>query len=61
LREKKCYFFASSGDDINDNVTADTIRNWLGDFSKRVKSLPKLAARMGQPFSKTTPTIVVLK
>lgn len=23
LREHKCYFFASSGDDINDNITGN--------------------------------------
>ena len=35
LREGKCYFFASSGDDITDGITADHVckprsRSWFG-------------------------------
>lgn len=39
-------------------MVADTIRSWLGDFSK-ISSLAKYASRLGQAFSKTFPTIPV--
>lgn len=59
LREHKTYFFASKGDDLpEDCATAETVRRWAGDF-KDVTTLPKYAARMGQAFSSTDPTIKV--
>jgi len=58
LRTAKCNFFASTGYDIEDSITAQTVREWAGDFSC-INSVSKLAARMGQAFSKTTPTIQI--
>ncbi|EEB08216.1 RNA-directed RNA polymerase Rdp1 [Schizosaccharomyces japonicus yFS275] len=47
LREHGAYFFASGEDE-----SADSIRNWMGDFSNN-ESVAKYAARMGQCFSTT--------
>ncbi|CAG8525700.1 7878_t:CDS:2, partial [Ambispora gerdemannii] len=47
LREHSCWFFASS-----DTLTADHIRERMGDFSD-IKVVAKYAARMGQCFSST--------
>jgi RNA-dependent RNA polymerase len=58
LRENKCYFFASEGDDVDEQLSATAIRNWMGDFSG-LTSLAKYSARLGQAFSKTTPTIAI--
>jgi RNA-dependent RNA polymerase len=41
LREHSCWMFASMNDDIN----ADTIRTWMGDF-RNVRPVAKLAARV---------------
>jgi hypothetical protein len=47
LRDHSCWFFASTHD-----LTADDIRDWMGDFSTN-KNVAKYAARMGQCFSST--------
>ena len=54
LRESKCYFFSSP----SEGISAATLRAWMGDFSS-VKGLAKVAARLGQAFSHTIPTIEV--
>lgn len=43
LREHSCWMFAS----IRDGVTADTIREWMGDF-RNVRPVAKLAARVSK-------------
>ncbi|KAF9389237.1 hypothetical protein BGX21_000151 [Mortierella sp. AD011] len=48
LRDNSAWFFCPQGGD----QTADSIRQWMGDFS-RIKSIAKYAARMGQCFSST--------
>ncbi|CAG8460481.1 5250_t:CDS:2, partial [Racocetra persica] len=47
LRDHSCWFFAPT-----DKLTADDIRNWMGDFSENCV-VAKYAARMGQCFSST--------
>jgi RNA-dependent RNA polymerase len=47
LRDHSCWFFAPTYD-----LTADDIRDWMGDFSTN-KNVAKYAARMGQCFSST--------
>ncbi|CAG8489996.1 3781_t:CDS:10, partial [Racocetra fulgida] len=47
LRDHSCWFFAPT-----DKLTADDIRNWMGDFSGNCV-VAKYAARMGQCFSST--------
>ncbi|GBC00871.1 hypothetical protein RclHR1_00040022 [Rhizophagus clarus] len=47
LRDHSCWFFASTHD-----LTADNIRDWMGDFSN-IRNVAKYAARMGQCFSST--------
>ncbi|RIA85008.1 putative RNA-dependent RNA polymerase 1 [Glomus cerebriforme] len=47
LRDHSCWFFASTQD-----LTADNIRRWMGDFSD-IKTIAKYSARMGQCFSST--------
>jgi hypothetical protein len=47
LRDHSCWFFSPTG-----NLTADKIREWMGNFSTN-KSVAKYAARMGQCFSST--------
>ncbi|KAI9594184.1 RNA dependent RNA polymerase-domain-containing protein [Syncephalis fuscata] len=54
LREYGCWFIASKQGD--NGITADQIREWMGDFSD-YKIIGKLAARMGQCFSSTRMTI----
>ncbi|UJR27682.1 hypothetical protein I4U23_008960 [Adineta vaga] len=46
LREHSCWMFAS----IKNDVTVDTIHNWMGNF-QNVRPVAKLAARLGQLFS----------
>ncbi|XVF09248.1 hypothetical protein REPUB_Repub07fG0075800 [Reevesia pubescens] len=53
LRSNSVWMFAS-----NDMVKADDIREWMGCF-KKIRSISKCAARMGQLFSSSLPTIVV--
>ncbi|CAG8694444.1 16564_t:CDS:2, partial [Dentiscutata heterogama] len=48
LREHSCWFFAS----IPNVISADKIREWMGDFSN-IKNVAKYAARMGHCFSST--------
>jgi RNA-dependent RNA polymerase len=47
LRDHSCWFFAPTYD-----LTADDIRDWMGNFSTN-KTVAKYAARMGQCFSST--------
>ncbi|XP_057952137.1 RNA-dependent RNA polymerase 2 [Malania oleifera] len=53
LRSNSVWMFAS-----NDNVTAEDIRGWMGCF-KKIRSVSKCAARMGQLFSSSLQTAVV--
>ncbi|PKA52670.1 putative RNA-dependent RNA polymerase 2 [Apostasia shenzhenica] len=53
LRGNSCWMFASNGD-----VSAETIRKWMGDFNK-IRSVSKCAARMGQQFSSSFPAMPV--
>ncbi|XP_020589018.1 probable RNA-dependent RNA polymerase 2 [Phalaenopsis equestris] len=53
LRANSCWMFSSNGD-----VTAASIRNWMGDFNK-IRSVSKCAARMGQQFSSSFPSVCV--
>ncbi|MCI35899.1 RNA-dependent RNA polymerase 1-like, partial [Trifolium medium] len=39
-------------------LTADSIRAWMGDFS-RIKNVAKYAARLGQSFGSSTETLSV--
>ncbi|KAI3641046.1 hypothetical protein MIR68_001924 [Amoeboaphelidium protococcarum] len=56
LRSHSCWFFCACADldDPSKMVTAQTIRDWMGDFSN-IKTVAKFAARLGQCFSSTTP------
>ncbi|XP_007036161.2 PREDICTED: RNA-dependent RNA polymerase 2 [Theobroma cacao] len=53
LRSNSVWMFAS-----NDKVTAEDVREWMGCF-KKIRSVSKCAARMGQLFSSSLPTLVV--
>lgn len=60
LREHSCWFFAPTrqndddDDALEENISADSIRKWMGDFSD-IKVVAKYAARLGQCFSSTMP------
>ncbi|UJR07128.1 hypothetical protein I4U23_011416 [Adineta vaga] len=45
LREHCCWMFSSMN-----NVSVETIRNWMGDF-RNIHPVAKMAARLGQSFS----------
>jgi RNA-dependent RNA polymerase len=53
LREQSVWMFAS-----NQALTAQSIRTWMGDFLS-IRNVAKCAARMGQCFSSSTPTLEV--
>ncbi|KAJ4839358.1 hypothetical protein Tsubulata_043155 [Turnera subulata] len=53
LRSNSVWMFSS-----NDNVKAESIREWMGCFSK-IRSVSKCAARMGQLFSSSIQTFDV--
>ncbi|OMO59796.1 RNA-dependent RNA polymerase, eukaryotic-type [Corchorus olitorius] len=53
LRSNSVWMFAS-----NDKVKAEDIREWMGCF-KKIRSISKCAARMGQLFSSSSPTLEV--
>lgn len=53
LREQSVWMFAS-----DDKLTAASIREWMGDFLT-IRNVAKCAARMGQCFSSSTPTLEV--
>ena len=53
LRERSFWMFASTGD-----VTPALIRAWMGDFLS-IRNVAQCAARMGQCFSSSTPTLEV--
>lgn len=53
LRDNSVWMFAS-----NDHVSAEHIREWMGNFSE-IRSVSKCAARMGQLFSSSTQTVDV--
>ncbi|CAD5211803.1 unnamed protein product [Bursaphelenchus okinawaensis] len=65
MRDHGCYMYA---DIFHENaltgatefISVDTIRTWMGDFSK-IKSVPKLMSRMGQCFTQAQPTIQLRK
>ena len=48
LREHACWFVCTTG-----NVSASSIRQWMGDF-QGINNVAKYAARMGQCFSSTS-------
>ncbi|KAF9423615.1 hypothetical protein BGZ94_008244 [Podila epigama] len=56
LRDNAAWFFCPDGGPH----TADSIRNWMGDFS-HIKSIAKFGARMGQCFSSTRATATLTK
>lgn len=53
LRSNSVWMFAS-----NDKIKAEDIREWMGCF-KKIRSISKCAARMGQLFSSSFPTLEV--
>lgn len=53
LREQSFWMFASK-----DGITAQVIREWMGDFLN-IRNVALCAARMGQCFSTSTPTLEV--
>lgn len=53
LRSNSVWMFAS-----NDNLTAETIRKWMGHFTG-IRNVSKCAARMGQLFSSSMQTMNV--
>ena len=53
LREGSVWMFAS-----RDGLTAEDIRNWMGDF-RQIKNVAKCAARLGQSFSSSRETFRV--
>lgn len=53
LRSNSVWMFAS-----NENLTVEDIREWMGCF-KKIRSVSKCAARMGQLFSSSRQTVVV--
>ena len=53
LRERSFWMFASTGD-----VTPASIREWMGNFLS-IRNVAQCAARMGQCFSSSTPTLEV--
>lgn len=54
LRENSLWMFART----TTGLTADSIREWMGDFS-RIKNVAKYAARLGQSFGSSTETLSV--
>ncbi|XP_058724418.1 RNA-dependent RNA polymerase 1 [Vicia villosa] len=54
LRENSLWMFART----TTGVTANSIREWMGDFS-RIKNVAKYAARLGQSFGSSTETLSV--
>ncbi|CAK8570444.1 unnamed protein product [Lathyrus sativus] len=54
LRENSLWMFART----TTGVTAESIREWMGDFS-RIKNVAKYAARLGQSFGSSTETLSV--
>ena len=56
MREHSCWFFARATDpETGEEITADSIRKKMGDFSG-ISIIAKYAARMGQCFSSTIST-----
>ena len=56
MREHSCWFFATANDpETGEEITADSIRKKMGDFSG-ISVIAKYAARMGQCFSSTIST-----
>ncbi|TQD70934.1 hypothetical protein C1H46_043543 [Malus baccata] len=55
LRENSMWMFASRW-----GLTADDIREWMGDFC-HIKNVAKYAARLGQSFGSSTETLTVAK
>ncbi|CAL1392906.1 unnamed protein product [Linum trigynum] len=53
LRENSCWMFAA-----RDGLTANDIREWMGDF-RQIRNVAKYAARLGQSFSSSTETLSV--
>ncbi|ERM99496.1 hypothetical protein AMTRI_Chr10g230970 [Amborella trichopoda] len=53
LRSNAVWMFAS-----NENISVESIREWMGEF-KNLRCIAKCAARMGQLFSSSTPTLSV--
>nr|DAD32250.1 TPA_asm: hypothetical protein HUJ06_011101 [Nelumbo nucifera] len=53
LRENSVWMFASTNE-----LTADSIREWMGDF-RNIRNVAKFAARLGQSFSSSIGTLNV--
>ncbi|KAG6399929.1 hypothetical protein SASPL_141415 [Salvia splendens] len=53
LRENSLWMFAPT-----DNLNANNIRQWMGDFSS-IRNVAKYAARLGQSFGSSTETLTV--
>ncbi|CAD5216017.1 unnamed protein product [Bursaphelenchus xylophilus] len=65
LRDHGCYMFSdmfkeNTLNGASEFISVDTIRSWMGDFSKAT-SVPKLMSRMGQCFTQAQPTIELKK
>ncbi|CAN6675384.1 unnamed protein product [Malus baccata var. baccata] len=70
IGEKKYEFLAFSSSQLRENsmwmfasrwgLTADDIREWMGDFC-HIKNVAKYAARLGQSFGSSTETLTVAK
>jgi RNA-dependent RNA polymerase len=59
LREHSAWFFAPFHDPVEGFVNAKSIRDSLGDFSKLRRMPSKLAARIGQAFTATEPSVMI--
>ncbi|KAL6538783.1 multidrug resistance protein [Orobanche minor] len=55
LRDNSLWMFAPS---LDDNLNADGIRRWMGDF-RSIRNVAKYAARLGQSFGSSTETLSV--
>ncbi|KAF5197057.1 RNA-dependent RNA polymerase [Thalictrum thalictroides] len=55
LRENSVWMFSS-----RDEITASTIRGWMGDFQD-IRNVAKYAARLGQSFGSSTETLIVAR
>ncbi|XP_043704234.1 probable RNA-dependent RNA polymerase 1 [Telopea speciosissima] len=56
LRDNSAWMFAKT----DDGLTAEKIRDWMGDF-RGIRNVAKYAARLGQSFSSSTATLNVSK
>ncbi|KAH9032524.1 hypothetical protein EDB84DRAFT_1490851, partial [Lactarius hengduanensis] len=59
LREHSVWFMAPFRDPEDGYVTAEKIRDSLGDFSKLLRTPNKYAARIAQAFTATDPSVKI--